>query len=455
MIILSSSCVLCNFTYKFKYIMNTKSYRKLLNTLYSMAVSSPNNIMEFEEFDRLLEKLRQEIRCRFHELMWTVQKRESELLKQLESISSPFRPEQKKKEEKLRELRHLYNLNEQNFRSNELQTVQRNILKGLSDEMQKLKKEVASLPFEFSYRDEVLNELKELGEIKLIAAKQPAPPVPAQKPSASIYTTITHPIYGVCCKGGGTEELDRPWGLAIDYQTGNIFVADQCNSRVQVFNGDGAHFLTYMVSSGRGQMKWPVCLAIHNDKLFVSQHGNDCVTVFSLQGAFVNQFGKTGKKNGEFKSPRGIAINELSGDIFVCDYSNNRVQVFSGDYKFKSKFGNLNHPQSIQLSADSIVVLDQSSPCLHLYNMDLSLRRHMVTHGMSGQVRSVRTFCLDSLGNILMTDYDSNSICIFSPGGALLHEIHKGVTGPVGIILDMRGRIVLVSHREDNCLQFF
>ena len=422
---------------------------------FSMACSLTTNPPDFEEFDSLLEKLRQEIRCRFHELMWTVQKRESELLKELESISSPFREERRRQEEKLRELRGLYNLNEQNFRSNELQMVQRNILQGLNDEMQKLRREVSSLPFKFSYKDDLLKELREFGEIKLIVSKKPPPPVPALKPSASIYTTITHPIYGLCNKGSGTEELDRPWGLAIDYQTGNIFVADQCNSRIQVFSGDGSHLLTYMVSSGRGQMKWPICLAIHNDKLFISQHGNDCVTVFGMRGSFINQFGKTGKKNGEFKSPRGIAMHELSDDIFVCDYGNNRVQVFSGDYKFKSKFGSLIHPQCIQLSADSIVVLDQSSPCLHLYNLDLILRRRMITHGVAGQVRSTRTFCLDSLGNVLMTDHDSNSICVFSPDGALIHEINKGVMGPVGIMLDTRGRIVLVSHREDNCLQFF
>ena len=411
--------------------------------------------LDFEEFDTLLEKLRQEIRCRFHELMRTVQKRESELLKELEAISNPFRAERRKQEEKLLELRNLYNVNEQNFRSNELGSVHRNILKGLTEEIQKLKKEVAFLPFEFSYREDVLEELRGVGELKLRVAKEPPPPVPAHKPAASIYTTITQPIYGVCNRGGGTEELDRPWGLAIDYQTGYIFVADQCNHRVQVFNGDGSHLLTYLVSSGQGQMKWPICLAVHNDKLFVSQHGNDCVTVFSLRGSFINQFGKSGRKNGEFKSPRGITMHELTGDIFVCDYGNNRVQVFSGDYKFKYKFGNLKHPQSIQLGSEGIWVLDQSTPCLHLFNLDLTLRRRLITHGVAGQVRSTRTFCLDSLGNILMTDFDSNTVSIFSREGVLLHEIQKGVVGPVGIILDARGRIVVVSHRDDNCLQFF
>ena len=77
-----------------------------------------------------------------------------------------------------------------------------------------------------------------------------------------------------------------------------------------MFNSDGTHLLSYLISSGRGQMKWPLCIAIHNEKLFVSQHGNDCVSVIGMRGTFINQFGKSGRKNGEFKSPRGINMHE-------------------------------------------------------------------------------------------------------------------------------------------------
>ncbi|KAI6649769.1 PEP-CTERM domain protein [Oopsacas minuta] len=423
-----------------------------------------SNITEFESFETLVEKLRQEIRCRCHELVWIIQTRESELLKELESIAIPQK-DRKRQEGKLKELRDLYDLNERNFRSNELQAVQQNILEGLSNEINKLKKEL-TLPYGFSYNPDIVQNLRDFGELKTIVAKQPIPPVPSYKPplpsstivpkpAVSVYSTITHPIYGVCNKGNGSEDLDRAWGIDIHYPTGNIFIADQCNHRIQVFNGDGVHLLTYLVSSGRGQMKWPICLAIHNDKLFVSQHGNDCVTVFGMKGSFVNQFGKSGKKNGEFKSPRGITMEEMSGDIFVCDYGNNRVQVFTGDYKFKSKFGIFIHPMCIQLSGTCIIVLDEGNPCLHIYNLNQTLKRSIISNGLFGQVRSPRTFCLDSIGNILMTDNDCNCICIFNPAGVLVHQITKGVLRPVGVTLDTRGRIVLVSHRDDDCLQFF
>ena len=423
---------------------------------------------KFDRFEDLLEKLRKEIRHRFHELIGIIQRRESELLKDLESFSHPFVDERRRQEAKLAELRNIYEINERNFKSNELQSVQNGILKGLTREIDKLKKELVTLPFEFSYNEEILKNLKELGEFKMTAvnndvhpepckellpAPPQAPPVPSKKPS--IYTSITHPIYGVCNKGNGSEDLDRPWGIAIDYQTGNIFIADQINSRVQVFNSDGTHLLSYCISSGRGQMKWPLCIAIHNEKLFVSQHGNDCVSVIGMRGTFINQFGKSGKKNGEFKSPRGINMHELTGDIFVCDFGNNRMQVFTPEYKFKLKFGNLYHPMCVQLSLDCIIVLDQGNPCVHVFNFDYSLKRSIISHGLMGQVRSTRTFCLDSQGNILLADHDSNCICVFKHDGSLVHQIFKGVIAPVGISLDTRGRIIVVSHRDDNCLQFF
>ena len=424
---------------------------------------------KFDRFEDLLEKIRQEIRQRFHELGEIIKRRESELLKDLESFAHPFVDDRRRQEAKLAELRNIYEINERNFKSNELQSVQNGILKGLTNEIDKLKKELVTLPFEFSFHHDILKNLKQFGEIKLTAAKEPiqpspceklppvpayAPPIPIKKPS-SIYASINHPIYGVCNKGSGSEDLDRPWGISINYQTGNIFVADQCNSRVQVFNNDGTHLLSYLVSSGRGQMKWPLCIAIHNEKLFISQHGNDCVSVVGMRGTFINQFGKSGRKNGEFKSPRGINIQEITGDIFVCDFGNNRMQVFTPEYKLKSKFGNLYHPMCVQLSLECIIVLDQGNPCVHVYNFDYSLKRSIISHGLMGQVRSTRTFCLDSEGNILLTDYDSNCICIFKYDGSLVHQIFKGVIAPVGISLDTRGRIIVVSHRDDNCLQFF
>ena len=49
--------------------------------------------------------------------------------------------------------------------------------------------------------------------------------------------------------------------------------------------------------------------------------------VFELSGKFVTKFGSEGSERGEFKCPVSTA-NLSDGRIVVCDFNNNRIQVF-------------------------------------------------------------------------------------------------------------------------------
>ena len=51
------------------------------------------------------------------------------------------------------------------------------------------------------------------------------------------------------------------------------------------------------------------------------------VQVFELSGKFVTKFGSEGSGRDEFKNPVSTA-NLGDRRIVVCDYSNNRIQVF-------------------------------------------------------------------------------------------------------------------------------
>ncbi len=53
----------------------------------------------------------------------------------------------------------------------------------------------------------------------------------------------------------------------------------------------------------------------------------------------VGSLGKEGSGAGEMKEPEGVAVNEATGDIYVVDHGNARVDVFGSDRKFKFAFG--------------------------------------------------------------------------------------------------------------------
>jgi len=64
---------------------------------------------------------------------------------------------------------------------------------------------------------------------------------------------------------------------------------------------------------------------------------------YNKEGNFVRQWGSTGTENGQFRSPRALAI-DASGNVYVADSGNKRIQVFDGDGTFKSQITNIGSP---------------------------------------------------------------------------------------------------------------
>ncbi len=66
-------------------------------------------------------------------------------------------------------------------------------------------------------------------------------------------------------------------------------------------------------------------------------HINSRIAKFDKDGKWVKSFGKPGTQNGEFKTPHSIVADE-SGNVFVGDAGNRRIQVFDTDGKYLRQF---------------------------------------------------------------------------------------------------------------------
>ena len=106
-----------------------------------------------------------------------------------------------------------------------------------------------------------------------------------------------------------------------------------------------------------GEFDEPFDLEIFGDKIFVVDTGNDRIQIFDLSGNFVDEFGKTGDKNGEFDGMTGIEI--FGAKIFVVDTGNDRIQIFdlSGNFVDDIK-ADFKIPHQIVADEDKIYVLD-------------------------------------------------------------------------------------------------
>ncbi len=165
--------------------------------------------------------------------------------------------------------------------------------------------------------------------------------------------------------GAGPGQFNGPTAIEIDTD-GSVYVADAGNNRIQKFDATGVFILQWGVEgAGNGQFVQPAGIAIDGERVYVSDSGNDRIQVFSRQGTYRGQWGGSGSGPGELKSPAGLAVNP-DGVVLVVDSGNHRVQLFSPDGVRLGGFGALgsglgefNVPYGIALdAAGNIYVTD-------------------------------------------------------------------------------------------------
>ena len=131
-------------------------------------------------------------------------------------------------------------------------------------------------------------------------------------------------VRSIGSRGEGRGEFNTPLDVKLD-TAGNIYVADYSNYRVQVLDNSGHFIRTF--SGGVSKLVEPSGLHITDKYIYVSDYDGDCIVVFETSSQSVTSFGRSGQKEGEFNSPRSITAC-VDGFIHVCDYFNNRVQIF-------------------------------------------------------------------------------------------------------------------------------
>ena len=129
--------------------------------------------------------------------------------------------------------------------------------------------------------------------------------------------------------GSRPGQFNRPQNLAIDQQD-QIWVADACNHRIQVFEvtGDQARLVRIWGKQGTqpGQLRYPYDLVL-DDKghLYVAEFGNHRVQKFTLDGKSVACWGSGGRNKGQLCQPWAL-VRDKKGRIHVLDTYNHRVQ---------------------------------------------------------------------------------------------------------------------------------
>jgi YD repeat-containing protein len=134
--------------------------------------------------------------------------------------------------------------------------------------------------------------------------------------------------------GSGPGEFDSEAGIAVD-ASGNVWVADYGNHRIQEFNAEGQ----YLKTISNEQLFYPTNIAPVGDELYVVNNYNNAVDEISMTGVLEREWGHLGNGQGEFDFPFGIAADPRNGDLYVTDSYNNRIQEFNDSGEFITQFG--------------------------------------------------------------------------------------------------------------------
>ncbi|WP_191908941.1 hypothetical protein [Larkinella humicola] len=153
---------------------------------------------------------------------------------------------------------------------------------------------------------------------------------PPNSTSATSGTTVA----GGNNSGPNLNQIDGCDGIAVD-QDGNLYVSDMFNYRVLKFPPNSTSLTSGTIvaggngrGSGSDQLFIPYDIVVDGSgNLYVADQGNSRVQVFPL-GSTSLTAGTTLVGNNQLASSKGLFLNG-NGDLFVVDGVNNRVLRFS------------------------------------------------------------------------------------------------------------------------------
>ena len=408
-------------------------------------------------FPEQIKESRKKIRDSFKRSHEALQVRENILLSRVDEIEKEYNSIT----EKINKL--VESLDKNKSLASELNEVYEQICSVIDIKMKQLTKETDT-SIEFEWDNLFETGIEQLGSIKLNCQTMITPTSifpPHVKPVVPDYKTKQLPT-AYCCKKSSEQkspgELNSPGSLAIHYKTGNIYIADYGNNRVQVFSCNGEYL--FMFSE---KMNKPVGICISQNKVFVTQWSGHCINMYELEGKLIKNVGSKGNGEAQFKYPRGLDVSDRNNNIYVCDCYNHRIQILTEELKYHSMLGIdlLKYPLDVKVTRDRVLVLADSDPCMFVFNSDHVLTNRLITRGDGKQTNYPFCFDIDREYNIIMSDYLNHFVYVFNQEGEQIHKFGKKGQGigefyqPWGIALDNTGYIIVVCEKNTNCLQFF
>jgi DNA-binding beta-propeller fold protein YncE len=169
-------------------------------------------------------------------------------------------------------------------------------------------------------------------------------------------------------EGQIAEGLVDPVGLAIDNENRFLYVVDEQQDQVIVYDADTLKLLRRIGTAGKnhtlttpGDFGGASNVALDADgNVYVTDTINSRVEIFDADGKFISTFGKAGDGPGYLFRPKGIAV-DCDGHIWVADQYQDRLQVFNREGQLLTYIGDTHADAPGQFKALVGVAIDKQN----------------------------------------------------------------------------------------------
>jgi sugar lactone lactonase YvrE len=301
--------------------------------------------------------------------------------------------------------------------------------------------------------------------------------------------------------GPGNGQFNNAEGIAVD-SLGNVYVADSVNKRIQKFTSSGGWLNAWPVVPAANVS--PLEIAVDSaDVLYVV--GGSMVRRFDTDGVLLSEWASTGATgvaidpsdhawvtssssvihrydatgtllgdvsasgplDGQLMSPQGIA-SAPSGQMYVADTGNGRIQRFSNAGVFETSWGMypgpgvMDNPTGLAVDVDgNVYVTNQTEDLIQKFAPDGTfLTAWGGTGSLNGKLNDPAAIAVSTDGFVYVADTKNQRIQKFDTSGNYVSQwgsfgtADGQMSSPQGIAVDGAGR-VFVADTTNNRIQRF
>jgi hypothetical protein len=198
-----------------------------------------------------------------------------------------------------------------------------------------------------------------------------------------------------CLPGSSSGHCNGPKGIAVETETGDVYVADSGNKRIDVFDSGG----TTLNSFGAPQSTNPIRIAVDNsaasptrNDVYVGNVNNETedfeVTRYGPSGAFLNAIGSTGSGTCQFGHTTQGVTDSIAvgpeGDLYVAD----RLEAGGGE-NYKTR---IEHFEADGTCIGEVTLFEGHQLAVQALALDSSGALYVAIEGGAGEGGVIRKY---------------------------------------------------------------